>query len=94
MTAPLSQIYTLAEAEEKLRMKPNALGRLARRHGLCSANGRNLLFSEQDLVDLWEIMRVAAKESIRPAHVSLSEIRMMELAKKLTAKKPRRRLNR
>jgi hypothetical protein len=92
MTLP--QIYTLHEAAEKLRMKPNALGRLARRQGLCSAHGRELFFSEQDLTDIWEVMRVAARDNIRPAHVFPSEVRLMEKLRKLTAKKPRRRAER
>jgi hypothetical protein len=59
-------------------MKPNALGRLARRKGLCSAHGRYLLFSEQDLADIWEVMRVASRDGIRPAHDSLSGEKAME----------------
>ncbi len=75
MTLPT--IYTLHEAAEKLRIKPNALGRLARRQGLCAAHSRDLLFSGQDLNDIAEIMRVAARDNIRPAHVSLFVERTM-----------------
>lgn len=56
----LPTIYTLAEAAERLRMNKNALSRLARRTGHCSQAGRNLLFSEEDLLALWEEMRVPA----------------------------------
>ncbi len=75
MTLP--QIYTLHEAAERLRMKPNALGRLARRKGLCAINGRDLFFSDRDLIDIAKIMRVAARDGIRPAHVRLFMQRMM-----------------
>jgi len=57
----LDKIFTLAEAAERLRLNRNALARLARRTGHCAQAGRTLLFSESDLVAIWEEMRVPAK---------------------------------
>ena len=61
-------IYTLAEAAQKLRLNKNALARLARRTGHCSQAGRTLLFSEDDLLALWEEMRVRPDD--RRVHTS------------------------
>ncbi|ODT69046.1 MAG: hypothetical protein ABS75_18520 [Pelagibacterium sp. SCN 63-23] len=57
----LPKIYTLGEAAERLRLNKNALARLARRTGHCAEAGRNLLFSEADLLALWDEMRVEPK---------------------------------
>jgi hypothetical protein len=57
----LGQIYTLAEAAERLRTTGNALARLARRTGHCSQIGRDLRFSEADMEALWQELRVPAK---------------------------------
>lgn len=60
---PLGRIYTLEEAADYLRMTKNALARLARRSGNCSLAGRNLLFSESDLMANWDEMRCRSQNS-------------------------------
>ncbi|WP_457300031.1 hypothetical protein [Phyllobacterium sp. P5_D12] len=91
----LENIYTLDEAAEKIRLKPRTLAKFAQDRGLCSVRGRAILFSEGDLVAIWEAMRVPAKGTFGvsglPPQTHLSEARLMEKLRKLTAKKPRRR---
>jgi hypothetical protein len=53
----LETIYTLVEAAEKMRLKPRALAAFARERGFCAVHGRTVLFSESDLVAIWEAMR-------------------------------------
>jgi len=65
MTEHLGQIYTLAEAAERLRTTRHAVSRAARRYGLCAIIGRDLRFTEADLVALFEAMRVKPKDTRR-----------------------------
>ena len=62
----LGTIYTAREAANRLRMTQRGVITLGKRYGCCSTNGRNVLFSEQDLLDIWQIMRAPATES-KPA---------------------------
>ncbi|KKX33952.1 helix-turn-helix domain-containing protein [Rhizobium sp. LC145] len=66
MTAVLDKIYTADEAAERLRLTNRAVIKIARQYGLCSRRGRNYLFSEADLLELWEVMREKATEPRRP----------------------------
>ncbi len=56
-TIPLDTIYTADESAERLRLTNRGLIKLAKRYGLCSRSGRDYLFSESDLLELWQIMR-------------------------------------
>src|SRR5690606_11479829 len=60
---PLGRIYTLGEAADYLRMTKNALARVARRSGHCSIAGRDLLFSESDLLANWDEIRWRSQNS-------------------------------
>ena len=55
----LDQIYTADEAAERLRLTKRALIKIARRSGHCSRAGRDLLFSEADLLAIWQDIREA-----------------------------------
>ncbi|MBY2997838.1 hypothetical protein [Rhizobium leguminosarum] len=65
-TIPLDTIYTAVEAAERLRLTNRGVIRLGKAHGLCSRVGRDYLFSEQDLLALWEVMREPAKQPKPP----------------------------
>ena len=54
---PLGRIYTLDEAASYLRTNKNALARVARRTGFCSRFGRTVLFSDSDLLAIWDETR-------------------------------------
>ncbi|MBZ9808098.1 hypothetical protein [Mesorhizobium sp. ESP-6-2] len=57
----LGTIYTAKEAAGRLRMTQRGVITLGKRYGCCSLHGeRKVLFSEQDLVDIWQIMRAPA----------------------------------
>ena len=62
MTASLDTIYTADEAAARLRLTNRGVIKLARQYGLCSRRGRDYLFSESDLLALWDVMREPAKE--------------------------------
>ena len=64
MSEALDKIYSLAEASERLRLNKNALARLGRRTGHCSVTGRTVLFSEADLLALWQEMRVTPSRRV------------------------------
>ncbi|MBO0719046.1 MAG: hypothetical protein J2P55_17185, partial [Rhizobiales bacterium] len=54
---PVGTVYTLREAAAELKLKPRMVAKIAKRYGLCSAFGRELLFSESDILAIWEIQR-------------------------------------
>ncbi|MER9170892.1 hypothetical protein NKI12_26770 [Mesorhizobium australicum] len=56
----LGTIYNAKEAASRLQMTPRGVITLGKRYGCCSMDGRNALFSEQDLLDIWQIMRAPA----------------------------------
>lgn len=53
----LEKIYTADEVAERLRLKRRVLLNLARKHGACSRAGREYLFSEDDVLAIWQAMR-------------------------------------
>ncbi|OHV81733.1 helix-turn-helix domain-containing protein [Rhizobium sp. LCM 4573] len=88
MTAALDKIYTADEAAERLRLTNRAVIKIARKYGLCSRQGRNYLFSEADLLELWEVMREPAKEpKPLPPKPYISDHRLYEELQKLSSKK-------
>lgn len=86
--APLDTIYTADEAAERLRLSNRGVIKLGKEYGLCSRRGRDYLFSEADLLALWEVLREPAK-SPKPTPVKpyISDHRLYERLQKLTAKK-------
>ncbi|EZQ16788.1 helix-turn-helix domain-containing protein [Aquamicrobium defluvii] len=58
----LDSIYSADEAAERLRITKRALIKLARHNGHCSRSGRTYLFSEADLLAIWQDMREPATE--------------------------------
>ncbi|MGO4196903.1 helix-turn-helix domain-containing protein [Rhizobium sp. YAF28] len=87
-TIPLDTIYTAAEAAERLRLTNRGVIKLAKEYGLCSRRGRDYLFSEADLLGLWEVLREPAKsQKPAPAKAYISDFRLYESLQKLTAKK-------
>ncbi|NGO54212.1 hypothetical protein [Allomesorhizobium camelthorni] len=82
----LDTIYTEDEAAARLRITRRTAITLGKRYGCCSAYGRTVRFSEQDLLDLWQVLRVEAKEP-RPVTVkaelpSASGVWLREYARK------------
>lgn len=66
---PLDKIYTAEEAAERLRLSVRGTIKLGRKHGLCSRVGRSYLFSESDLLSLWQIQREPAQSPRAPTVV-------------------------
>ncbi|MER9135093.1 hypothetical protein NKI20_02120 [Mesorhizobium sp. M0830] len=62
----LGTIHTAKEAASRLKMTRRRVITLGKRYGCCSLDGRNALFSEQDLLDIWQIMRAPATATKRP----------------------------
>lgn len=67
----LDVIYTTDEAVERLRLTRRALLKLARDTGACSKVGRNYLFSEDDLLTIWQAMRADPPARDRPGTMRL-----------------------
>ncbi|MBY3386438.1 hypothetical protein [Rhizobium laguerreae] len=87
-TIPIDTIYTADEAAERLRLTNRALIKIAREYGYCSRSGRDYLFSEADLLAIWQALREPAKSpKPRPAKPYISDHRLYENLVKLTAKK-------
>ncbi|MCJ8051692.1 hypothetical protein GB928_004120 [Shinella curvata] len=90
MTQPthLDTIYTADEAAARLRLSNRALIKIARKYGCCSRFGRDYLFSEADLLAIWEVLRAPEREP-KPKTVKAhtSDFRLYESLQKLTAKK-------
>lgn len=77
---PLDTIYTAEEAAERLRLTSRGVIKLGRQYGLCSRRGRDYLFSEADILELWQVMREPAKERKPPTvHVRAHESSLEEL---------------
>lgn len=71
---PLDTIYTADEAAARLRLTNRGVIKLARQYGLCSRRGRDYLFSEADLLGLWEVLREPAN-SPKPPTVTVAPAR-------------------
>ncbi|MDX3976696.1 hypothetical protein [Shinella sp.] len=70
----LDQIYTADEAAVRLRLTNRALIKIARKHGCCSRFGRDYLFSEADLLAIWEALRESEREP-KPRAVKIASVR-------------------
>ncbi|MBY5349565.1 hypothetical protein [Rhizobium leguminosarum] len=89
--APLDTIYTADEAAKRLRLTNRGVISLAKAYGLCSRRGRDYLFSEADLLGLWEVLREPAKQPKPPTRSAIpSELQKYERLITLTAKNSRR----
>lgn len=87
-SVPLDTIYTADEAAARLRLTNRGVIKLAKEHGLCSRSGRNYLFSESDLLTLWQVLREPPKVSRLPkAKAHVPDLRLYETLQKLVAKK-------
>ncbi|MBB3523052.1 hypothetical protein [Rhizobium sp. BK456] len=64
---PLDKIYTADEAAERLRLTNRGLIKLGKAYGLCSRRGREYLFSEADILGLWEVLREPPKQPKPPS---------------------------
>ncbi|MBX4965463.1 hypothetical protein [Rhizobium binae] len=64
--APLDTIYTADEAAERLRLTNRGVIKLGKAYGLCSRRGRDYLFSEADILALWEVLREPPKQPKPP----------------------------
>lgn len=92
MIPSLGNVYTLSEVADHLRMTNRAVAKIARAHGLCMISGRTMTFTEEDIVAIKQVMRVAPKEPRRvPMKPYLSDVQKYESLMKLTAKKSRKR---
>lgn len=61
----LGTIYTAKEAAARLRMTRHGVITIGRKYGCCAMHRRLVLFSEQDLLDIWQIMRAPATATKR-----------------------------
>ncbi|WP_457813497.1 hypothetical protein [Sinorhizobium meliloti] len=84
-TNPLDTIYTAEEAAKRLRLTNRGVIKLGKEYGLCSRSGRNYLFSESDLLALWQVLREPPKVPKLPA--AKAHVSDLRLYKALTAKK-------
>jgi hypothetical protein len=85
----LETIYTADEAAARLRLSSRrGVIKLGRKYGLCARFGRDYLFSEADLLNLWEVLREPAQShKPPPLKPRISDIRLHESLLKLSAKK-------
>jgi hypothetical protein len=93
---PLGRIYTLAEAAEYLRMSSKIVAKTARKHGLAVVANGEFLFSDSDLLAIWDAMRchsnsVVAKEATTGTSAALSGDKAFSSLRAQVTKKPRRR---
>ena len=87
-TVTLDTVYTADEAASRLRLTNRSVIKLGKRHGLCSRRGRDYLFSEADILGMWEVLREPAKSRQPiPVKAHVSDFRLSESLRKLTAKK-------
>ncbi|RVH50669.1 hypothetical protein [Sinorhizobium meliloti] len=87
-TVPLDTIYTAEEAAARLRLTNRGVIKLGKEHGVCSRSGRNYLFSERDLLALWQILREPPKvPMLTTVKARASDLRLYEALQKLTAKR-------
>lgn len=87
-TVPLDTIYTAAEAAKRLRLTNRDVIKLGKEYALCSRSGRNYLFSESDLLALWQVLREPQKVPKLPtAKAHVSDLRLYQALQKLTAKR-------
>lgn len=84
--APLDTIYTADEAADRLRLSKRAVIKLGKKYGLCSVFSRSVLFSERDLLELWQILREPPKApkpaDLRATHPREVHNRLLELTNK------------
>lgn len=71
---PLGKIFTLDEASTYLRMSGRAIAKVAKREGLCTISGRDMLFSESDLLAIWDAMRCPSSSSSAKARTSTTSV--------------------
>lgn len=95
---PLGRIYTLAEAADYLRMSSKMVAKTARKHGLAVVANGEFLFSDSDLLAIWDAMRCQTSSSLNDQEVTtgISVVRTAQDEKysdllKPRTKKPRRR---
>lgn len=90
----MDKIYTLAEAAEHLRMTNRGVAKIAKRHGLCLVNGRNILLTGKDIEAIKDVLRcpsnsTSAARSGGSAAPSMDKLSASLLA--LSRKKSRKR---
>lgn len=92
MTDRLDTIYTADEAADRLRTTKRGLIKIARRIGACSRDGRTYLFSETDILAIWQEMREPATGRSKPASTEIvaSSSGVAESLKWMSSKPPAR----
>lgn len=89
--ALLDKIYTTDEAAERMRVTRRTMIKLGRDLGSCSVIGREYLFSERDLLDIWQAQRAMPTSSQgRAVRAFRSDVRLHQSLQLLTQKKRRR----
>lgn len=84
----LDKIYTAEEAAICLRLTNRAIIKIAKKYGYCSRSGRDYLFSEADLLAIWQVLREPAIEPRRAVvQPGLSDRQLRESLLKLSRKK-------
>lgn len=76
------RLYTLAEASEILRLSTRGVAKIARRHGLCLVQGRQIFLEGKDIEAIKGVMRVEPKVPMRvKVEPSLSPYQVSERAR-------------
>lgn len=99
-SGPIGNIHSLKEAADQLRMTPRAVAKVARVHGLCAISGRNLLFSDADIIAIWNVLRCPSSSPSETARktgksgVRAEEKAYLDLLAHATAKAQRKSASR
>lgn len=72
--AEIGAIFTLQEASARLRVSERMICKTARAHGLCSRVGRTYLFSEEDIVGIWNALRAKSLASHPTSKPSAAQV--------------------
>src|SRR5260370_2546625 len=60
---PLGNVYDLEQAAVLLKQTPRTVSKIAKQHGLCSYFGRDLFFSDSDILAIWDAKRWPSSSS-------------------------------
>lgn len=93
---PLGRVFTLGEAADYLKTTRHAVSRVARRHGLCTVFGRDIRFSDSDVLAIWDVMRCRSdSSSAKAATTGISAVQSEDKAYlSLVARATEKRLKR
>ena len=94
---PLGRVFKFAEAAKHLGVTRRSLQEIVKKHPHYALNGTRKLFSESDVLLIWEGMRSESRIRLQKIksempHVPPSQYALEERLRKLTARPRRKRL--